>query len=149
MRETVNTNEINIDDVFYEECNVFGQTEVSPQIDSQSEPNRTTYFKQYHEQQRKVDNQETIISNLTSPQKRVVVNQFSKRHSSTDTDCNEEYQSYACDSLIRHLKSVWGKGLHPAFHKLLYELFSSNLTNESFVRWLADELGTYSRKTID
>ena len=34
--------------IFYEECNVVGQTEVSPQIDSQSEPNRTTYFKQYH-----------------------------------------------------------------------------------------------------
>ena len=90
MRETVNTNEINIEDVFYEECDVFGQTEVSTQIDSQSEPNRTTYFKQYHEQQRKVNNQETIISNLTSPQKRVAVNQLSKRHSSTNTDCNKE-----------------------------------------------------------
>ena len=32
--ETVNTNESNIDDVFYEECNVVGQTEISPQIDS-------------------------------------------------------------------------------------------------------------------
>ena len=38
LMETVNTNESNIDDIFYEECNVVGQTEVSPQIDSQSEP---------------------------------------------------------------------------------------------------------------
>ena len=120
LMETVNTNESNIDDIFYEECNVVGQTEVSPQIDSQSEPKWTTYFKQYCEWQRKVNNLETIISNLTSPQKREAVDQFSKRHSSTDTDYNKEYQSYTCNSLIRHLKSVWGKGLYPAFHKLLY-----------------------------
>ena len=105
--ETVNTNESNIDDIFYEEHNVVGQTEIRPQIDSQSEPNQTIYFKQYCEQQRKVNNLETIISNLTSAQKRVVVDQFSKRHSSADTDCNKEYKSYACDSLISHLKSVW------------------------------------------
>ena len=86
--ESVNRNESNIDDIFYQNCNVVGQTEVSPQIDSQSEPNRTTFFKQYRERERKYNNLENIISNLISPQKRVVVYQFSKRHSSADTDCN-------------------------------------------------------------
>lgn len=65
LTETVNTNESRIDDIFYEECNVVGQTEVSLQINSQSEPNQTTYFKQYRERQRKVNNLENIISNLT------------------------------------------------------------------------------------
>lgn len=101
---------------------------------------RSSYFRQYRERQRKFRNLEAIVSNLTSPQKHKVINTFSKRHGSSGADLTINYEPLVCESLISYLKLIWKKGSDPTFHKVLFEIFSIQLEQETFVRWLADKL---------
>ena len=51
--------------------------------------------------------------------------------------------------MINYLKSIWGKGLYPTFHKVLLELFGENLKQEKFVRWLAEKLNVLGKQLFD
>ena len=87
--------------------------------------NRKHYYQEYRERQRNVKSLE-MVNKLASPQKQKVKQSFFKTARS--------FELTVCDASLAYLKSLWKKCAFPAFHKILFDLFTDNLKNDDSLK---------------
>ena len=102
---------------------------------------RKHYYQQYRERHRNIKSLEEVVNKLSSPQKQKVKQSLFKT--------SRSFELIVCDASLAHLKSLWEKCDFPAFRKFLFDMFTNNVENDDFVKWLSKNLKIRTHRLRD